>query len=262
MGWSRSPAAIDAGTTEKRTAPFATAALRGGAFGRIGVGLATISAASRIGRAADLKLLHPLKNAEELGGKRIVIEARTFESEQQFVGRFEGGETTVVRLLLDDVAAASGGREHDAWQALQAGAQAEHFSCTAPRGVEQQDYKAAYAEFGGGQCSRGEVARLDTGVEEYGDVARIVDQGLDLFVIIKGYAHVNHALRKAKVGKPTGVGSLFLEFLRVHQEHDLGAGLHRLDRRTPAVSLRPKTPITGLAAHAERDRRLKENISS
>jgi hypothetical protein len=89
----------------------------------------------------------------------------------------------------------------------------------------------------------------------------IFDQGLDLFVIVKGYAHVNHALRKAKVGEPAGVGFLFLEFLRVHQEHNLGAGFHRLDRRTPAVSLRPKTPITGLSAHAERDRRPKKNIS-
>ena len=106
-----------------------------------------------------------------------MIEARTFEGEEQFVGRFEGGETTGVRLLLDHVAAASGGREHDAWQPLQTGAEAKHFSCTAPRGVEQQDHEAAFAEFGGGQFSRGEVASSDTGVEEDGDVARIGDQG-------------------------------------------------------------------------------------
>ena len=84
---------------------MAAATLGGGAFTRIAVGLATISAASKIGRAVNLKSLHPLKNTEELRGERIAIETRTFESEQQFVGRFKGGETTVMRLLLDDVAA-------------------------------------------------------------------------------------------------------------------------------------------------------------
>ena len=176
--------------------------------------------------------------------------------------RFEGRETTVVRLLFDDVSAAPGRCEHDPGQSLQARAETKHFSCTSPRGIEQEHDEAPLPEFGGRQGPRREVARVDTGVEEDGKVERIVDEGLEVLVLVKGDAHVNLTLPEAKMRKATGVCFLFLELLGMHEKHDFGACFHRFDRRTPTVSQRPETAVASRSAHTEGERTERMGISS
>ena len=177
------------------------------------------------------------------------------------MGRLERRQAALLRLLFDHVATAAGGREHDAREALEARAEAQHFARAAPCGIEQEHDQAAVTEVGGREVAGGQIAGLEPGVEEHGEVARVVDQRLHCLVVVETDAHVNHAFSEAQVGEPAGVGPLFLELLRMHQKHEPGAGDHRGDRRAPTQGLGPETPVTRVAAHGAGGRRRSADLT-
>lgn len=141
----------------------------------------------------------------------------------------ERGEAAVLRLLLDEEAARGGGREHHAWELLEARAEAEHFARAAPRAVEEEEDETAVAELGGGEGAGGEVARGGARIDEHGEVGGIGDEFLHGLVGVEVEAHVDFAVGEAKVGEAAGAGLLVLEFLRMHQEHEPRPRGHRGD---------------------------------
>ncbi len=234
----------------------------GFALAGLAVGLAAVARTRGIGGAADLISLHAVEEAEELGGHRVAVEAGALEGEEQFVGRLQRRKAALLRLLFDHVAAAAGGREHDAREALEARAEAQHFARAAPRGIEQEHDQAAIAEVGGRQVAGGQIAGLAPGVEEHREVARVVDQRLHRRVVVETDAHVNHAFGEAQVGEPARVGPLFLKLFRMHQKHEPGAGGHRGNRRAPAQGLGPETPVTHVPAHGAGGRRRGADLTA
>ena len=66
-----------------------------------------------LGGAADLQILHALKESKQLIGEWVVVEAGTFEGEQQLVSGFQSRKATWFWLLFDDVPARRRVREHD-----------------------------------------------------------------------------------------------------------------------------------------------------
>src|SRR5689334_7445788 len=97
----------------------------------------SIPATVRIGGASDLKLLHALQQPQQLTPIRALIQSATLQCGQQLVRCLERGETTCLRLLLDDKATRNSCVKHHSRQALQAWTEAKHFAGTDPRSVEQ-----------------------------------------------------------------------------------------------------------------------------
>ena len=79
---------------------------------RLAVRLTSIAAAGRIQGTADLKVLHAVKQSQQLSLVLVAIQARTLQDKQQLVRCFESREAADLRLLLDYKAARSSSVEH------------------------------------------------------------------------------------------------------------------------------------------------------
>src|SRR4051812_39069852 len=99
--------------------------------------MASIARERGISGTAQLKILHPREETDQLFGQRVAVEPRAFQREQEFVRRLERGKAAMQRLLLDDVAAWRRGREHEPRERLQARSELEHFSAERPGRIEQ-----------------------------------------------------------------------------------------------------------------------------
>jgi hypothetical protein len=80
----------------------------------------TVAFSLRVGRTANLKVLHPSKDLQQLLGLGVTVKPQGLECQQQLVRGFKGGQAADLRLLLDDVPARLMGCEHDAGQPLKA----------------------------------------------------------------------------------------------------------------------------------------------
>jgi putative heme-binding domain-containing protein len=222
--------------------------------------MAPITRPVRIRSALQLKVLHPIKEAEKLVRQRVLIEPCMFEREQQLMRCFQRRKTTAVWLLFDHIPARRGGGEHDPRQTLEARGETQHFTSKRPGCVDQEDYKSTMPQrltehlersIGRIRSHRREIDRITTRVEEDGNVLRIRDDRLNFRMLIEADPHEQIATLEAEVSKPAGRRLLLLEFLRMHQEHKPRAGCHWRDRFAPTERLRPEASVTGDAHQVE-----------
>lgn len=191
---------------------------------------------------ADLEFLHALEMPEHLLRLRVGIESGPVEGDQQFVRGLKRRETARLRLPLDDVSAGRRARKHDPRQPLQAEARAQHGPDKPPRGVDQEDQQLSLLELSVKSYElwillpkRRKIQGVTSGIEQHGIVLRVVDQGLHGLVLVKALADMQLAAGQAEMGEPAGVRLDPLEFVRVHEDHELRPRRHGRDRATPAI---------------------------
>ena len=138
--------------------------------------------------ALDLYLLHAGKGVQETALVGIWLHPGSLQGQEQFVYRLYGRKALRSRLVLDDPPALFLGREHDAGEGGQAGACPQDLAGAGPCGVNKEYDKPASGEPVGGEGPFRQVPCVLPGVEEDRIVFRIVRQGAEPWILVKGDA--------------------------------------------------------------------------